>query len=376
MKPIHVVVADSSLSVCRLIKSYLESDPDIRVTGVAQCGQEMIELVQCQQPDVITMGLEMPDMNGVQVLKVMHERCATPIIVISGANTHAAAKTVEALQNGAVDFVFKFTPGTTVDPDAMRQDIISKVRIASYLNTSLLAKEMGPPQIAEGVLLPATDQSSKGDWFTSPARTEQADISFGIDFPLTPKSHPAPEKVIVIGASMGGPIALRQLLSQLPADFSSSIIVVQHLPPAFTAVLAEQLNEQLLLSVKEAEPNSKVEKGRVFITPGQYHLQIGHEGAFHLLNVMESEGNCPSINLTMQSAAEVYGSKTCGVLLTGVGNDGCEGLATIRRHGGTTFVQTPATCTAKGMPQNAIDAGVADHIASPSEIAQLLLRGY
>ena len=138
MKPINVIVADSSPSVCRLIKSYLESDPDIHVTGMAQRGQQVLELVESQSPDVITMGLEMPDMSGVQTLRIIQEIRPTPTIIISGANTHAAAKTVAALQYGAVDFVFKFMPGTAIEPDALRQEIITKVRIASHLNPSPL----------------------------------------------------------------------------------------------------------------------------------------------------------------------------------------------------------------------------------------------
>ena len=154
MKVINVVVADSSPAVCRLIKSYLESAADIRVIGTARQGQEIIELVETQHPDVITMGLEMPDMNGVDALKIIQQIRSTPAIVISSANTHAAAKTVEALHYGAVDFVFKFTPGKAIEPETLRQEIINKVRIASYLNPSSLAEETSAPHIAPGKLLP------------------------------------------------------------------------------------------------------------------------------------------------------------------------------------------------------------------------------
>ena len=371
MKPINVVIADSSPAVCRLIKSYLESAPDIRVTGLAHGGQQVIEMVESQQPDVITMGLEMPDMNGITVLKVIQQIHATPAIIISGANLRAASMTVAALQHGAVDFVFKFTPGTAVQPTAMRQEIINKVRLASHLNPALLT-EKPAPQMAAGVLLPKHQTKEQAaqmrvDLDGRPACT-----------PLAPQqtATKAPDKVIVAGASTGGPIALRQMLRHLPVDFPSSILIVQHLPPSFTTVLAEQLNEQLSLPVKEAGWGSPLEKGTVFITPGQYHLQVGKDGCFRFLAAEEIKGNCPSINYTMQSVAEVYQSKARGVLLTGMGDDGIAGLAAIRKHGGTTFVQSLETCTAKGMPQRAIEAGLADHVAPPERIAQLLLMGY
>lgn len=370
MKPINVVIADSSPAVCRLIKSYLESVPDICVTGLAHGGQQVIDLVEHQQPDVITMGLEMPDMSGIAALKIIQQIRSTPAIIISGANLHAAAKTVEALQHGAVDFVFKFTPGTAVLPEAMRQEIINKVRIASHLDPTLLTKKPAAQQ-ADGVLLPRHQTNEQG----MSSSVDLDGVPTGT-FPLPPTATKAPDKVIVAGASTGGPVALRQMLSQLPVDFPSSILIVQHLPPSFTAVLAEQLNEQLFLSVKEASLGSPLEKGTVFITPGQYHLQVGQDGCFRFLAAEEIEGNCPSINHTMQSVAEVYRSKARGVLLTGMGDDGIAGLAAIREHGGTTFVQSLETCTAKGMPQRAIAAGVADHIAPPERIAQLLLMGY
>ncbi|MBS1810004.1 MAG: response regulator [Acidobacteria bacterium] len=365
MKPIHVVVADSSPSVCRLIKSYLESVPDIRVTGLAYGGQQIIDLVERQQPDVVTMGLEMPDMNGITALKIIQQIRVTPTIVISGSNLQAAAMTVEALQHGAVDFVFKFTPGSKAEPDAIRHQIIAKVRVAAHLTpaTGNLTQ-----QIARGVLLP--DQ--KGH-----QQTSQIDIDGTPAFiPQPGRVEKTPDKVIVAGASTGGPVALRRMLSQLPVDFSGSILVVQHLPPSFTSVLAEQLNEQLLLQVKEANLGSPLEKGTVFITPGQYHLQVGTDGCFRFLATEEFDDHCPSINHTMKSVAEVYRAKARGILLTGTGNDGIEGLAAIRQHGGTTFVQAIDTCTAKGMPQRAIEAGVADHIAPPEKIAQMLMMGY
>ncbi len=346
MKQISVVVADSSPFVCRLLKNYLESAPDIRVIGSAHQGRQLVEMVEAERPDVVTLGLEMPDMSGLAALQATQQIRFTPAIIISGANMHAAAMTLEAMNHGAVDFVFKFTPGTTVDPDYLRREIINKVRVASHIN---------PP------LTEMTESRA--------INTSTIDVGVGAASDLPP------EKIIVIGASTGGPVALQQLLCHFPADFSSSILVVQHLPATFTAVLAEQLQRQLPLRVKEAEAGDQLHRAAVLITPGGINVQINASGQIQFCEAGERNDDVPSINLTMQSVAAAFGTKARGVLLTGMGQDGVEGLTEIRQHGGITFAQSLETCTVKGMPQRAIEAGVVDHVAPPQQIAHLLLSG-
>ena len=365
MKPISVVVADSSPFVCRLLKSYLESAPDIRVIGAVHKGHQLVEIVETARPDVVTLGLEMPDMNGLAVLKATQQIRFTPAIIISGANIHAAAMTLEAMNHGAIDFVCKFTPGTAVDPEYLRQEIINKVRVASHIN---------PP--VRGVAIPALENSIQpGSNLKKPHSGLGATSTSAVDFGLGIVQAPAlpPDKIIVIGASTGGPVALQQLLSQLPENFSGSVLVVQHLPATFTAVLAEQLQRQLPLHVKEAEAGDSLQRATVLIAPGGMNLQLSAYGCVRLREAAQHEGELPSINLTMKSVAAVYGRKVRGVLLTGMGQDGVAGLTEIRQHGGITFAQSLETCTVKGMPQRAIEAGVVDHIAPPQQIAQLLL---
>lgn len=365
MKPISVVVADSSPFVCCLLKSYLESAPDIRVSGIAYQGQQLVEMVENEYPDVVTLGLEMPDMSGLEALKTTQQIRFTPAIVISGANMHAAAMTLEAMNYGAVDFVFKFTPGAAVDPSHLRQEIIEKVRIAAQIHQPVAGVEMNAAEIS-------SQTEIRSEWASStPASVEAVDIGPG----LASESSLQPDSIIVIGASTGGPVALQQLLSRLPAEFSGSILVVQHLPATFTAVLAEQLQRQLPLHVKEAEVGDELQRGCVLIAPGGMNVQLTKSGSIQLHNAIKQDDNLPSINLTMQSVASVYGNKVRGVLLTGMGQDGIEGLTAIREHGGITFAQSLETCLIKGMPERAIESGVVTHIASPHGIAQLLLSG-
>jgi two-component system, chemotaxis family, protein-glutamate methylesterase/glutaminase len=354
MKQISVVVADSSPFVCRLLKNYLESAPDIRVIGAAHQGRQLVEMVEDARPDVVTLGLEMPDMSGLAALQATQQIRFTPAIIISGANMHAAAMTLEAMNHGAVDFVFKFTPGTTIDPDYLRREIINKVRVASHIN-SPVPEMMAMTEVSE---MPAISNRA-------------VDVGVGV----AAVSNLPPEKIIVIGASTGGPVALQQLLCQFPADFSSSILVVQHLPATFTAVLAEQLQRQLPLRVKEAAAGDQLQRAAVLITPGGLNAQVNSNGQIELCEAIKRDDDLPSINLTMQSVATAFGAKARGVLLTGMGQDGVDGLTEIRQHGGITFAQSLETCTVKGMPQRAIEAGVVDHIAPPQQIAHLLLSG-
>jgi two-component system chemotaxis response regulator CheB len=180
---------------------------------------------------------------------------------------------------------------------------------------------------------------------------------------------------VVIGASTGGPPALQELLGHLPADFPGGIVVVQHLPAAFTGVLAAQLDRQGPLRVREACDGDLVQTSRVLVAPGDFHLLLRPDGRVELNRGPEIAGHRPSIDVTMQSAAQVYGPLARGVVLTGMGEDGTRGLATIRGRGGKTFAQDSATCVVNGMPHSAIETGVVDHVAPPAQIARLLAGG-
>jgi two-component system chemotaxis response regulator CheB len=181
-----------------------------------------------------------------------------------------------------------------------------------------------------------------------------------------------PGGVVVIGASTGGPVALRELLSNLPADFSAAIIVIQHMPASFTEVLAAQLDRQVPLMVKEAETGDLLQPGLVLVAPGDYHLLLQPNAQVELSQGPAIEGHRPSIDVTMQSVAQIYGARTRGIVLTGMGDDGSQGLISIRSKGGKTFCQDAASCVVNGMPQRAIEKGVVDHVAPPAEIAHLL----
>ncbi|MEW6735268.1 MAG: chemotaxis response regulator protein-glutamate methylesterase [Acidobacteriota bacterium] len=354
-RTIRVVVADDSEFVCRLLVSHLQSDPDIQVVGTAPNGLRAVQIIKELRPDAVTMDLEMPLMNGLEALEqIMHES-PTPVIVISGVSRRAASVTLQALEAGAIDFILKYTPGVDTNPELLRREIISKVRSASQIRVVRSLRVQKPE------LQPFPIASASAIGLSEATATAREAVPF------------LPGGVVVIGASTGGPVALRDLLGNLPGDFSAAVLVVQHMPATFTKVLAANLNRAVPMKVKEAESIDRLEPGLVLVAPGGYHLLIGTDSRIRLTEGPEVEGHRPSIDVTMQSVTQLYGARTKGILLTGMGKDGCMGLVSIRAKGGKTFVQDAESCVVNGMPQSAIEMGVVDYVAPPQEIAKLLM---
>jgi two-component system chemotaxis response regulator CheB len=355
---IRVLVVDDSPFVCRLLTNQLQSAPGIEVVGNALNGPRALELIKELRPSVATLDLEMPGMSGLETLENIMQDCPTPIILVSGVSRRAATVTLQALELGAVDFVLKYTPGIDTDPDALREEIIAKVRVASQVK---VVRSLRGRVLQERVAV------NNGRLVTTTlGRDEDADRW------MTDRIAPTMESVVVIGASTGGPLALCELLGNLPAEFPSAVLIVQHMPATFTRVLAAQLDRLVPLSVKEAEKGERLRAGVVYVAPGDYHLLLRPDLRIDLLQGPKIGGHRPSIDVTMQSVAQVLGSRAQGIVLTGMGSDGVLGLVAIRRRGGKTYTQDAATCVINGMPQRAIDKGTVDHIASPTEIARLL----
>jgi two-component system chemotaxis response regulator CheB len=352
---IRVVVVDDSPSACRLMLSYLQTAPGVQVVGTALQGTRAVKVVKDVRPNVVTLDLEMPGMDGLVVLDQIMYECPTPVVVVSGVSQHAASLTLAALDMGAVDCIAPFPPAADTNTDALRLGIVAKIRAASQIHVirSLRLRKTdiktNPPLVGTMATPPMTGAS---------AQTSRS---------------PRPARVVVLGASTGGPTALRDLLRALPAHFSAAILIVQHLPESFTAVLAAQLHQQVALTVREAAEGDYLKPGVALVAPGGSHLLLGPDACVHLTKEPEVAGHRPSIDVTMQSVAQVYGARAQGVVLTGMGADGAMGLAAIHAQGGTTFAQDAASCVVNGMPQRAIDVGAVDHVDTPAQIARRLL---
>ncbi len=292
------------------------------------------------------MDLEMPEMDGLEALRQIMRECPAPVVVISGVSGKAATRTMQALDLGAVDFVLKYAPGASVDPEELRQEIVAKVRAASQIRVIRLLDGGHAPQPAP-VRAPAEDAVA---------------------------SRGLPGGLVVIGASTGGPLALRELLSGIPRDYPGAIIVVQHMPASFTGVLASQLQRHVAIEVREAEDGDTLRAGLALVAQGGFHLLLRPGLRVALRQGPSASGHCPSIDVTMESAAQIYGARVKGVVLTGMGDDGSMGLAAIQAKGGMTFAQDAESCIVNGMPLRAIEKGVVDRVAPPWQLAQWLVR--
>lgn len=342
---IRVAIADDSPFTCRLVAGYLEQEGDCQVIGMAHDVPLTLDLVRKTKPDVLTLDLEMPGGSGLELLRQVVAELQLPVVVISGVTRRAAATTLRALELGAVDFVLKYTPGARVRPDFLRREIVSKVKIAA--GSSPRANRVEAPSGASALHA------------TRHARLPR------------PRSKKAGE-VVVIGASTGGPRAVRDVLAQFPSNFAMPCVVVQHLPALFTGVFAADLARHVRVSVSEAQSGDRLEPGRALVAPGAVHLVLRPHGQLELRRASDDDIHRPSIDLTMTSAAESYGSSALGVVLTGMGSDGAEGLRRIRERGGEGYVQDPASCVMASMPARALERAGADYVATPERIGHML----
>jgi two-component system chemotaxis response regulator CheB len=351
---IRVAVADDSAFTCRLLASYLECAGDCEVVGTAHDAASTIELVQHATPDVLTLDLEMPGASGLELLRRIVTETSAAVVVVSGVSRRAAATTLRALELGAVDFVLKYTPGAPVSPATLRREIVSKVKAAATVRPRG-ARALKPAD-CHAALRRAGGQPTTRSPRMATVRTCDG--------------------VIVIGASTGGPAALRELIAQLPSNFPTPCVVVQHLPATFTTAFAAELGRHARLPVREANASVGLAKGSIIVTPGSRHLLVRPGGRIELRPTAEEELYRPSIDFAMVSAAESYGAASVGVVLTGMGRDGAEGLKRVRQHGGEAYVQEPSSCVIDSMPTQALERAGADFVGTPDLIGSMLaMRG-
>ena len=345
---IRVAIADDSPFTCSLLTSYVEAGGDCKVVGVAHDARSTLELIRSQAPDVLTLDLQMPGGDGLDLLRQLSSGPPVSVVVISGVTRLAAATTLRALELGAVDFILKYTPGAPVSRASLRREIVAKVRLAAAAPpTSRPAPIVAP---APGSVAPRVGPRPS-------AR------------PAAPLDNTG---VVVIGASTGGPRAIGDVLNQLSPDFGMPCVIVQHLPATFTVPFVAQLKRHAQVRVQVAETGARLEAGVALVAPGSLHLVIRPDGRIHLQQPVEGDVYRPSIDLAMISAASTYGASAAGVVLTGSGDDGSEGLKRIREAGGDGFVQDLASCTVPSMPERALARAGADYVGSPERIGQML----
>jgi two-component system chemotaxis response regulator CheB len=334
MSKVRVLVVDDSALMRKLIPQMLEADSSIEVVGTAMDGTFCLKKIEDLQPNVITLDLQMPGMNGIDTLKEIMRRHPLPVIVVSSHSTEGASVTLKALGLGAFDFVTKPRDATTHMAETATE-LIAKIKAAA----------------GGKVVRPGTLQGA-------PPRPEKLSAA---------KSGPPPSKLVAIGISTGGPQALEFLLAQLPPDFPGAIVVVQHMPEGFTEMFARRLDEVCSLQVKEAQSGDLLQAGRVLICPGSRHMKVKRmtRGDVVVLNDdARVNGHRPSVDVLFHSVAEEFGSQAVAALMTGMGDDGAEGLGAVKKAGGITIAQSEASCVVYGMPKAAIERGYAMRVVA------------
>jgi two-component system chemotaxis response regulator CheB len=346
---IKAFVVDDSGFVIASVKKKLASDPEIDVVGSAQNGREAIEKIRTLKPDVITLDVVMPEMDGLAVLEQIMAWQPTPVVMLSALTSEGAETTIKALELGAVDFFLKPSILRPTGTEETGDTLIEKVKRAAR-------SKLRPFDFT-----PKTDVSASANIME---KSQHGTAS--CKFP-----------VICIGSSTGGPRALMEIIPALPKDFPAAILMVQHMPPIFTKSLAERLGHASHINVIEASDGSTIEPGKALLAPGSFHMVVQSGGTRVSLNQEPTvHGVRPAIDVTMNSAVKVYGDNLLGVILTGMGSDGTVGAAHIKEAGGKIIAEDESTCAVFGMPQVVIKAGYADKVLPVDKIAQELIQIY
>jgi len=340
---IRVLIVDDSAFMRNALTKMLSSDPEITVVGTAWNGLDAIEKVAELKPDLVTMDVEMPRMDGIEALRRIMATNPVPVIMVSSLTTEGAQSTLDALDLGAVDFVPKNLADLSVNIVKVREILLDKVK-----------------QIGGRV----------------PGRRRTSRPAYATAAPAPVRSSYRTERrigIVAIATSTGGPKALQEVIPKLPKDLSVPVIVVQHMPPAFTGPFAQRLNEISGLTVKEAEEGEPLRPGLVLVAPGRGHLSVRRSRLGEcVVAVSENRPDLiyrPSADVMMASVAETYPGRALGVILTGMGNDGEKGMRAIKSSGGRTLAQDEATCVVYGMSRAVVEAGLADKVVPIEEVS-------
>ncbi|WP_018123668.1 protein-glutamate methylesterase/protein-glutamine glutaminase [Desulfovibrio oxyclinae] len=344
---VKVVVVDDSAFMRKAISTMLSKDPEIQVVASAKNGQEGLEAVRQFDPDVVTLDIEMPVMDGLTALRRIMMEMPRPVLMVSSLTTEGAESTLKAMELGAVDFIPKQLSKVSLDIIKIEKDLISKVK-----------------SVARRKLRPV------------PTRNAAAAKPAPKEMPKRPAGGKVARDVIAIGVSTGGPPAVQKVLSRLPADFPASIVIAQHMPGAFTGPFAKRLDGVSKISVKEAENGDVLKPGHAYVAPGGMHLTLDQKVSQINLVVSSEPADAlykPSANVLINSVATAVGRRGLGVILTGMGSDGAEGIRDLKAKGGRALAQSDATCVVYGMPKAVVDAGLADEIVDIDDMAEAIM---
>jgi two-component system, chemotaxis family, protein-glutamate methylesterase/glutaminase len=339
---IKVLVVDDSAFMRSAISRMLGKDNTIEVVGTAKNGQEALEKVETLKPDVVTLDIEMPVMNGIEALKQIVERYKLPVIMFSALSQEGAEVTMEALNLGASDFITKDFSNVSLNISTRENELINKVKSVAKKKITLLLKRLEPLQRLASI---SVDRKTK-------------------------------HKILAIGASTGGPPALQHVLTRLPKDFPIPVVIAQHMPKLFTQSFAQRLNSISQITVKEAENGEPLKPGIALVAPGDTHVGLRRRGNDVVVEFANRTDYIyrPSVDHLMGSVAATYGAQSLGIILTGMGNDGLAGIKEIKSKNGYVIAQDEDTCVVYGMPKAVVTANMADAVLPIDKISDEIIR--
>jgi len=367
---VKVLVVDDSGFFRRRVSEILSADPNIQVVGTATNGREAIDQALALKPDVITMDYEMPMMDGITAVRNIMQRCPTPVLMFSSLTHEGARVTLDALDAGAVDFLPKNFEDISRNPEKVRQLLCEKVHSIARSNRrsiSLPAPAPAPAPSASSPGKPAAPTSIGRPSVSAPSPTGSTSHASTSAAPKR-KSY----RLVAIGTSTGGPVALQRVLTQLPANFPAPIVLIQHMPAAFTKAFAERLDKLCRISVKEAEDGDVLRPGLALLAPGGKQMMVDGRGVIKILPGDERLNYKPCVDITFGSAAKSFHDKVLAVVLTGMGADGREGARLLKQSGSQVWAQDEASCVIYGMPMAVVKASLADAVYGLDEIGRHL----
>ncbi|MFA0941431.1 MULTISPECIES: protein-glutamate methylesterase/protein-glutamine glutaminase [Pseudomonas syringae group] len=386
---VKVLVVDDSGFFRRRVTEILSSDPNIVVVGTATNGKEAIEQALALKPDVITMDYEMPMMDGITAVRHIMQRIPTPVLMFSSLTHEGARVTLDALDAGAVDFLPKNFEDISRNPQKVKQLLCEKInsisrsnrRSSGFGSASASSAAPAPSTVSSRAPAPATPARTVPSRTAAPAPVSTS-AAYGHAHHAPAPAHATTTgtakrkayKLVAIGTSTGGPVALQRVLTQLPASFPAPLVLIQHMPAAFTKAFAERLDKLCKISVKEAEDGDVLRPGLALLAPGGKQMMVDARGTVKILPGDERLNYKPCVDITFGSAAKSYGDKVLSVVLTGMGADGREGARLLKQAGSTVWAQDEASCVIYGMPMAIVKAELADAIYSLDDIGRHLVE--
>ncbi|MCP4719458.1 MAG: chemotaxis response regulator protein-glutamate methylesterase [Desulfobacteraceae bacterium] len=362
MEKLKVLVVDDTIVYRKIVGDVLKAIPGVEVVGTANNGKIALSKISSLKPDLITLDIEMPEMNGIEVLQELHKHPSPPMVIMLSTLTQQGSEmTIKALELGAFDFVPK--------PDAgkMADNLLKVKQAIEPIVAALKRQKAFRFNLRHKISSPSPKKQTEQKKTTTPAS------------PAPRLGVKTKSEIVGIGISTGGPNALTRMIPMLPGNFKAPILIVQHMPPMFTASLANSLNNKSKLEVKEAEEGDVIMPGRILIAPGGKQMKIvaGGDGISRKIKITDDppENSCrPSVDYLFRSIAQHYVGRATGVIMTGMGSDGSKGLAQMKKNGSHTIAQDEPTCTVFGMPKEPIESGIVDVVAPLDRIADEILK--